>query len=280
MYINTNNKLSLRMQQIQFVVDTLAENYGFDAVTAFEYVIAVKREKSPAYLRAVNAIAKTQEKIDEQRAKISAGKVRNREKADEKLTKMLEKLGEQQSRLESVGKPKEPKPRAPKEPKTETVSKRLSKLSEEMTAKLKEIFSGLGGEMGSKEKKEFVKYVNELTDDDFFPKPLADHMRDYAAMCTKPPVNDTVTALTHEQLRKRKNLTAGHKVGVFWDADAKEFVTGPDEDGDEDMTEVNFDGMDYVVGENTGRVYIVDSTGGGDAFVGYLQIAEFAEMSI
>jgi hypothetical protein len=268
------------MQQIQFVVDTLAENYGFDAVAAFEYVIAVKREKSPAYLRAVNAIAKTQEKIDEQRAKISAGKVRNREKADEKLTKMLEKLDEQQTRLEDVGKPKERKPRAPKEPKPEAATKRLSKLSDEMTAKLKEIFAGLGGEMGNNEKKEFVKYVNELTDDDFFPKPLADHMRDYAAMCTKPPVNDTVLVLTHEQLRKRKNLTPGQKVGVFWDADAKEFVTGPVEDPDEDMTEVNFDGMDYVVGENTGRVYAVDSSGGGDAFVGYLEIAEFGDMSI
>lgn len=276
----TNNKLSLKMQQIQFVVDTLAENYGFDAAAAFEYVIAVKREKSPAYIRAVNAIAKTQTKIDELRAKISAGKVRNQEKANEKLNKTLEKLDEQQTRLENVGKPKERKPRVPKEPKPETASKRFSKLSEEMTAKLKEIFASLGGEMGNKEKKDFVKYANELTDDDFFPKPLADHMRDYAAMCTKPPVNNDVTVLTHEQLRKRKNLTAGHKVGVFWDADAKEFVTGPDEDGDEDMTEVNFDGMDYVVGENTGRVYVVDSTGGGDAFVGYLQIADFVEMSI
>lgn len=268
------------MQQIQFVVDTLAENYGFDAAAAFDYVIAIKREKSPAYTRAVNAVAKTQEKIDELRAKISAGKIRSREKADERLNKMLEKLDEQQARVENVGKPKERKPRAPKEPKAETTSKRLSKLSDSLFEKLSEIFTELGGKLGDKESKDFVKYANELTDDDYIAKSLVAHMRDYATMCTKPPVNNDVTVLTHEQLLKRKNITAGHKVGVFWDADAKEFVTGPNEDPDEDMTEVNFDGMDYVVGENTGRVYFVDSSGGGDAFVGFLQIGDYAEMSI
>jgi len=270
------------MQQIQFVVDTLAENYGFDAGDALEYVIAMKREKSPAYIRAVNAIAKTQEKIDEQRAKISAGKVRNREKADEKLTKMLEKLDEQQTRLENVGKPKERKPRAPKEPKKEDDSpgKRFTQLSGSLSDKLKEIFTSMGGEMSDKDKKGFVKYANELTDDDFFPKALADHMRDYAKTRTKLPVPKDVIKLTHENLLKRKNVTPGDQVGVFWDVDAKEYVTGPDEDGDEDMTEVNFDGMDYVVGENTGRVYAVDTSGGGDAFVGYLQVSEFAGMSI
>ena len=280
--ILTDNNLSLKMQQIQFVVDTLAENYGFDAKAALDYVISVKREKSPAYVRAVNAVAKTQEKIDELRSKISAGKVRNKDKANEKLAKFLEKLDEQQTRLENAGKPKERKPRAPKQDKKEETDtgKRIKRMSPMMTDKLKSIFTELGGEVTDKEKKDFVKYANELTQDDFDAKTLADHMRDYAVMCTKQPETGDVKILTHEKLLERKNLTLGHEVGVFWDADAKEFVTGPAEDPDEDMSEVKFDDLDYVVGENTGRVYFVDSDGGGDAFVGFLKIAEFAEMSI
>lgn len=272
------------MQQIQFVVETLAENYGFDAKTALEYVIAVKREKSPAYIRAVKAVAKTQEKIDELQAKLSAGKTRNVDKAKEKLNTLLEKLEEQQTRLETAGKPKERKPRVPKEAKKEEEvdsGKRIKRMSPMMTDKLKSIFSELGGDMTEKERKDFVKYANELTQDDFDAKTLADHMRDYAMMCTKEePVPRDVQVLTHEQLLKRKNLTSGHTIGVFWDADAKEFVTGPSEDSDEDMTEITFGDMEYVVGENTGRVYLVGSDGSGDTFVGFLKIGDFAEMNL
>lgn len=269
------------MQQIQFVVETLAENYGFDTKAALEYVIAVKREKSPAYVRAVKAVAKTQQKFDEHQAKISAGKVRNMDKAKEKLNTLIEKLEQQQIRVESAGKPKERKPRTPKEPEQEKEvdpGKRIKRMSPMMTDKLKSIFSEMGGEMTEKEKKDFVKYVNELTQDDFEAKTISDHMRDYAKMCTNDAVSTELTILTHEQLLKCKNLTAGHTVGVFWDSDTKRFVTGPAEDSDEDFTEVTFDDMDYVVGENTGRVYLVDPS--GDTFVGFLKIGEFAGMTI
>lgn len=294
------------MEQIQFIVSTLAENYGFDSADALEYVLTVKREKSPAYARALKAIETTKENIAKQEEKIANGKIRKPEKAQEKLAKMREKLSTQEDKLEEIGKPKTRKPRVPKaksETKEEPVvekkakvkkeptvkkevaepkpteekedGKRISRMSPMLTDKLKTTFSDFGAEMNDKTKKGFVAYVNDLTKDDFDAKTLTEHMRDYVVLTVRPTDEAEAEILNHGELLKLKNLIDGYSAGIYWDPSGKRFVTGATDD-DEDVIEESFGEKTYMVGENTGRVY--ENVDDEDIFVGYKGIGQFKGM--
>lgn len=289
------------MQQIQFIVTTLADNYGFDATEAMDYVLSVKREKSPAYARALKAIDTTKEKIAELEQKIANNKVRNLDKAKEKLVTFYEKLETQEGKLEDIGKPKERKPRAPKEKKdddkpkekktkkkTESkepkeaedkaeqkAGKRISRMSPMLSEKLKATFTDFGVEMNDKTKKGFVAYVNDLTKDDFDAKTLTEHMRDYVVTTIRPTEEDEAETLELEELQKLKNLIDGYSAGIYWDPNGKRFVTGQTDD-DEDVCETSFNDKIFMLGEETGRVY--ENINDEDIFVGYKGIGQFKGM--
>ena len=276
------------MDKIQSVVNMLAENYGFDADEALEFVITTQKEASPAYARAKKAYDTTQAKINELQNKITNRKVRDLAKANEKLDELREKLEQQAERIEEAGKPKPRKPRAVKEkpapeppapaPKKKE-EKRISKMSKSFTDKLSGLFKELGAEMSDKNKKEFVAYVNELTTDDFDAKTLTDHMKEFAELSTKPadkPTIADITELTHYILMSRKRLIEGYGPGIYWDAVNKAFVTGPKESEDDEMADIEFEGKTYVVSEKTGRVYRTDDD--GDEFVGFIGVGEFKTM--
>lgn len=283
------------MDKIQSVVNMLAENYGFDAAEALEFVITTQKEASPAYARAKKAYDTTQAKINELQNKITNRKVRDLAKANEKLDELREKLEQQAERIEEAGKPKPRKPRAVKEkpapqpepepapapapPPKKKEEKRISKMSKSFTDKLSGLFKELGAEMSDKNKKDFVTYVNELTTDDFDAKTLTDHMKEFAELTTKPvgrPVPEDIIELTHAALMSRKRLIEGYGPGIYWDAVNKVFVTGPADHGDDDMAEIEFERKMYAVGEKTARVYRIDDD--GDEFVGYAGVGDFKDM--
>lgn len=290
------------MQQIQFIVNTLAENYGFDATEALDYVLTVKREKSPAYARAMKAIATTQNKIAELEQKIANNKVRNLDKAREKMVALTEKLASQEGKLEDIGKPKERKPRAPKEPVEEKPAdekpaekpkkkkglkseeekpeekddgKRLKRMSKVLSDKLEATFKEFGSEMNDKTKKSFVAYVNDLTVDDFDSKTLTEHMRDFVVSAVRPTDEGEAEALEISELQNLKNLIDGYSAGIYWDPADKRFVTGQ-EDDDEDVVETTFNDKPFMVGETTGRVY--ENINDEDIFVGYKGVGQFKNM--
>ena len=260
------------MEQIQNIVTVLADNYGFDADEALEYVLTVKREKSPAYARALKDIENTKEKISELEQKIASKKVRDIEKSQEKLRGMREKLDSQEEKLDDIGKPKEPKPRAPKEKKEDAGSKHISRMSPALTDKLKQTFTDFGTEMTDKTRKQFVAYVNELTSDDFAARTLTEHMRDYVIMTVRPSEEKEAETVDLSEL---KNLIDGYSAGIYWDAIGKRFVTGKSDD-DEDIVEVEFKDKTFMVGETTGRVY--ENIDDEDIFVGYKGIGQFTGM--
>ena len=263
------------MEQIQNIVTVLADNYGFDADEALEYVLTVKREKSPAYARAIKAIETTKEKISEMEQKIASKKVRNLEKAQEKLRGLNEKLESQEEKLDDVGKPKERKPRAPKEKKEESGSKHISRMSPALADKLKETFTNFGTEMNDKLKKAFMVYVNELTQDDYIANTLSEHIRNYVIMTVRPSEEKDAEALELSELLKLKNLIDGYSAGIYWDPNGKRFVTGSTDD-DEDVVEAEFKDKQFMVGETTGRVY--ENIDDEDIFVGYKGIGQFEDM--
>lgn len=283
------------MQQIQFIVNALAENYGFDATEAMDYVLSVKREKSPAYARALKAIESTKQKIAELEQKIANNKVRKLDKAKEKLGSMREKLETQEDKLEDIGKPKDRKPRAPKEKKEdekpkkakkskveekkpdseEKVGKRISRMSPMLSDKLKATFTEFGAEMNDKNKKGFVSYVNDLTADDFDAKTLSEHMHVYVVLTVRPTEEAEAEALEISELQNLKNLIDGYSAGIYWDPSGKRFVTGETDD-DEDVIEITFADKTYMIGDNTGRVY--ENINDEDIFVGYKGIGQFKGM--
>jgi hypothetical protein len=277
------------MDKIQFVVNTLAENYGFDGKEALEYVLNVQKEASPAYARAKKAIETTQGKIDVLQTKIDTRKVRNLDKANALMDELKAKLEEQQDRIDGVGKPKtrakkaqpetvpEPAPAPAPEPEADEVkTKRISKLSKSFADKLGSLFQEMGSEMTDKSRKDFVKYANDLTRDDYVVKTMGEHMLDFIRMTLKPEVaSDTIVTLELNDIIKLKHIVDGYAPGIFWDFANKRFITGPAET-DEDAEDVEFNAMTYAVGTTTKRVYIPNDD--GDVFEGFVGVGKFKDM--
>jgi hypothetical protein len=274
------------MDKIQFVVETLAENYGFHAKEALEYVTNVQKERSPAYARAKKAIETTQGKIDALQTKIDSRKVRNLDKANAQMDELKAKLEEQQERIDGAGKPKTrakkpapetvPEPAPAREVEPEEKTKRISKLSKSFTDKLSALFEEMGSKMSDKNRKEFVQYINDLTRDDYVVKTMGEHMLEFIKMTLKPSVaSDGIVTLEIKDILKLKYIVDGYGPGIFWDFANKRFITGPAE-ADEDAEDVEFNGMTYAVGTTTKRVYLPNDD--GDVFEGFVGVGKFKDM--
>ena len=245
------------------IISVLSSKYGFDAAEALAYYNDHKNGAGSTtsistVQRAENAMNKTQAEIDDLKSKIPAKKGKLLENANAKLEKLEEKLAEQAKKLEEkkereakkTAKAETPKkeakpkkePEAPKKGPKPEEDKRIKRMSPALTKQLTKIFEESGQDFSKDKGQQFSKYVNELAKDDFESKNLADHMRDF--------VNKTAPA-------------------------PKE----PEEVEDEDMTEVTFKGVNYVVGDISKRVYIADEDE-GDQFVGFLGMGKFAEMKM
>lgn len=183
------------------------------------------------------------------------------------------------------------KTKAKKEaPKDEKKQKRIPRMSAVMLKQLQSEFSKADIDVDfddkkqtDKVKKNFVAYVDDLTEDDFAIKNLAQHMRDFANLQTKKTEEkeetqeDTIHKLTLKQLQAITLLSESEKLGkgVYWDGDSGRQVTGPDRDDDEELDEKTFKKTKYIVGDTTGRIYTDDDD---QEFVGYIGIGKFKEM--
>jgi len=286
------------MDKIQFVVNTLAENYNFDAKEALEYVINIQKEASPAYARAKKAIETTESKIVDLQERIDGRKVRNLEKANAQMDELKARLESQQERLDDSGKPKrrarkstpvpapEPVAETPPHPipedtvEEETKTKRISKLSKSFADKLKSLFEEVGSNMTDANRKDFVKYINELTRDDYIVKTIGEHMTDYIHMITKPtagPAENGIVTLELKDILLLKHIVDGYGPGIFWDFANKRFITGPSET-DEDAEDAEFNDKTYAVGTITRRIYIPSDD--GDVFAGFVGLGQFKNMTI
>lgn len=178
-------------------------------------------------------------------------------------------------------------------------------------------------------KKEFVKYLNDLTEEDYQKdtKSHPDRMKDFAAL--KAPKKEAPPAKKEEAKPEEKAAGAGkakaapkkktmweemnshetptdppsnaanfHDVkdveelqnnefivtvdgspeGVFWDGKNGRWVRGPAAIDDEDLVEVKFGGVEYMVGEQSCRIY--RETDNRDEFVGYIGVGKFRDMKM
>jgi hypothetical protein len=89
-----------------------------------------------------------------------------------------------------------------------------------------------------------------------------------------------IETLTLEKLQSIEMIATPNDgpIGVYWDAVDGRWVRGPDQDDDEDMTEKNFQGKTYAIGDKTGRVYEV--TDDRDIFAGFVGLGAFKELKV
>jgi hypothetical protein len=140
-------------------------------------------------------------------------------------------------------------------------------------------------------KSQFRSYVDTLTDDDFTAKDLLGHMETFATTLQSsrtPPESvpelecNDIAQLPQEYIEKytdrfvRGLLPA--KTVVFDKQEGK--WVGPAEDNDEWNIQITQDGIKYVVGERTKRVYRVNSDDVGDVFVGFAGIGKFKHIKL
>ena len=162
--------------------------------------------------------------------------------------------------------PDAPKKEA-KEPKSDD-EKRIKRMSPTLTKQLTTVFQDAKKEFAKEKGAEFAKYVNELPKESFEAKNLSDHMRDFAGVGagavaeTKPVVAET---------KKVEPKAESKKV-------LKKETPIPEAVPDEDMIEVPFNGLKYVVGSISKRVY--EETDAEDKFVGLLGLGKFKKMQL
>lgn len=229
-------------------------------------------------------------KLEANKFKDEAAKQKHSEKLD-KERKKLEKLEPAEKKEEAKPAPKtKAAPAKEEKAKPEKKEKRISRWTKtNHDVHFKTALKAIEMEPTDDLKKEFLKYVDDLTDDDWKRdgKTYADHMRDFAKL--KVPATeakleeDTVPVFVHtipiSEMKTIGILTPIEKVGQFWDGDNGRFVTGPDENGDEDFGDpVEVDGAEYIIGEKTGRVYEVRES--GDVFAGFMGIGKFKEIDM
>lgn len=309
---------------IYALVSCLADNYGFDADAGMETIesetevnhIAIltdmvkpakktaepkpKKEEAPKESESEeekpddskkSPLEKTRHNVQLWTKKLEANKFKD-EAAKQKHIEKLEKERKKLEKLQPVETKAAPKTKAKakeEKPKTDKKEKRISRWTKtNHDVHFKTALNAVTLEPSDELKKEFLKYVDDLTDDDWKQdgKTYADHMREFAKL--KTPVTDSVDTDTAapeihtipvSELKKIGMLTAVEKSGQFWDADNGRFVTGPAEDDDEDFSDpVKMGDNEYIIGEKTGRVYEVRES--GDVFAGFMGIGKFKSLDM
>lgn len=281
---------------VQFVVNVLAEHYKFNADEAARVVMKANARDSPAYQKAAAAVEATKAKIEEVEAKIAQGKPRKGSDLPGKLAELEKKLEEQQARADEIAAnavaKKKPAPKedgetkpAPKKVKADAPEKRIKRMSPALVKQLTNVFDETNTPMTKERATQFSKYVNELVKEDFDEKSLTDHMRCYVATITggavpkEAPAADDIPSVSVADLAATKAaLVEAYGPGVYWNSTTKSFITGPDADEDEDVTETTMGGNTYAVGDKTRRVY--REIDGVDVFEGFLGIGKFATMTV
>ena len=250
------------------IITIIAEKYGFDADEALTYYESKVDAKSDTSSRKPKRSPeqKLRDEIAELKEKLPEKKGKFLEKAKVKLAEMEEKLAGMKPVVVEAPAPATPPdktkktkaPPAPKKEKKEDDS-RIKRMSPQAKEELKKAFTDANVEFTDKQANDFKTYINDMSDDDFGAHKLKDHMKNFAS--SKTPSSDVAPVPVHDTKTSDFN------------------VQEPEAIPDEDMTEVEFNGTKYVVGDTTKRVYEADEEN-GDRFVGFLGIGKFKDMKV
>jgi hypothetical protein len=265
------------------IITVLSEKYGFDADEALTYYESKVNTKDETASTAGSTGSRKPKRSPEQklRDEIAELKAKIPEKKGKLLEKANAKLAELETKLNALvppaPAPATPEPKAKKAEKAPPAPKkaekpkkeddaRIKRMSPQAKDELKKAFADIGVEVKADEHANtFKTYINDMSDDDFRAHKLKDHMKNFAE--SKKPV------------AKEENVEVA-LLPVHDTAPATDFKgEEPEAIPDEDMTEVEFNAVKYVVGDITKRVYEADEEK-GDRFVGFLGLGKFKDMKI
>jgi len=246
----------------------------------------VETEKADVKMTPLQKLTKQleeqQSKLTKLNEKIAGGKSKIPDKDEENKTKLEEKISEIQTKIsELIAKESALKP----EKKAE-VKKNIPRITPAMTTKLKEAFGTVGAAWDDKYKKEFVDAVNGLSEEDFAAYGLEGHMSKFANTHAPSAAGGggggggpSTKSLTVTELHKLNEKLIEVSAGVYQHKTTKNVFTGPEEDSEEELEDAEVDGVDYVIGQTTKRVYKPQDDG-PDVFVGYWGVGKFYEASL
>ena len=304
---------SIKMSNINEIVSKLSKKFDFNQKEAMDFLGAFVAEVAERESVASSSGTKTKlAPIDQCRKNIALWEKKqaaNKFKDDEAKNKHAEKLQKEKAKLIKLGGAdpvkvvtKTEEPKADAKP-----SKVISRMSPTLKTALRKALASAGQTFTdeewktSKRPEEFKNYINSLAPEAEKAKGMDKHMDDFAAPSgasaepeTKAevqPESSEPVRLTIKEMRAIKLLTSVAEVGKFWDGDNGRFVTGPDEDTDDDMVELKiktqiphagagsdkpkFEMVEHVVGEKTKRLYRCGEGDARDQFVGYIGFGEF-----
>jgi len=203
------------------------------------------------------------------------------------VAKPAAKKTEEESEVEDKPevKPKEKKVTKVAEKKSEekptTDKKNMPRITPAITTQLKTAFETASVAWNDNFKKTFVSYVNEMDATKYASQGLESHMTTYANM-NKPAAaasEKPIKVQTVDQLHKQNKNISDVSPGVYRHKTTGDMFTGPEEDSDEEFEDGIVDGVDYVIGQTTKRVYIT-AEDGPDTFVGYWGVGKFYDASL
>lgn len=245
----------------------------------------VETEKADVKMTPLQKLTKQleeqQSKLTKLNEKIAGGKSKIPDKDEENKAKLEEKISEIQTKIaELIAKESAPKP------ETKAKAKNIPRITPAMTTKLKEAFGTVGAAWDDKYKKEFVDAVNGLSEEDFAAYGLEGHMSKFANMHAPSAAGGggggggpSTKSLTVTELHKLNEKLIEVSAGVYQHKTTKNVFTGPEEDSEEELEDAEVDGVDYVIGQTTKRVYKPQDDV-PDVFVGYWGVGKFYEASL
>jgi len=181
---------------IYAMIETLADNYGFDADEALDYVSTgtdtnhvesllklLKKEtkkkedtKTEVAVEESPEVKKVQHNITLWEKKLEAGDYKDKDAHVKKIEAEKKKL----VKLQGTPAPVVAKVEAAPAPKVEVAEKRIKRFSPAMATQLGTALEKVKLSLTDKLKKEFAGYIEELDVDTFRGASLADHMRTFA----------------------------------------------------------------------------------------------------
>jgi len=291
-------------KKLYAIIEAIGEEFGFDVDEAMELVeeqaaellaMLVKPAKAAKEEKVGvedEAVKKIRHNIELWETKLQKGDFKDREAhvlKIEKEKKKLEKLLKTSAPPPEAAAAKKVDPPKKKEEPPAKREKRIKKMSPVIAGQLSKILEEEGVEFNEAIKKKFANvFIEDLSEEEFKEKGMADHMRSFAKVEKTlssnpfPPPKKEEECLRAVQLQQHRDAAKLGSLGGGGGPEpctcgkCKKFMPEPESTEDEEQLEVEFNGKDYFVGRRSGTIW--EEQDGRDVAVGFAGVGKFKKL--
>jgi flagellar hook-length control protein FliK len=220
-------------------------------------------------------------KIDGGKSKIPDKDQENKTKLEETISELRTKISESSDKAAKPAKTATKAAKVEDKPATKTeakpkVDKNIPRVTPAMTTQLKAEFEKAGNPWEDSYKKEFFDMMNSMDADDYASEGLESRMTTFAESKSPVAAGGNIQSLTVSELHNQNKNLSEVSPGIYQHKTTGKQVTGPLEDTDEELDDATIDGVEYVVGQKTSRVYLSET----EEFVGYMGVGKFYDADL